>query len=108
MFDPAFSNHSYGFRPGKSAHQAIKAARQYVESGKRWVVDIDLEKFFDRVNHDILMSLVKRKVRDKQVLKLIDSYLKAGMFEGGITSPLQEGTPQGGLSEASDNPPYLK
>jgi len=96
LFDPDFSNHSYGFRPGKSAHQAIKAARQYVESGKRWVVDIDLEKFFDRVNHDILMSLVKRKVRDKQVLKLIDSYLKAGMFEGGITSPRQEGTPQGG------------
>ncbi len=96
MFDPDFSSHSYGFRPGKSAHQAIKAARQYVESGKRWVVDIDLEKFFDRVNHDILMSLVKRKVKDKQVLKLIDSYLKAGMFEGGITSPRQEGTPQGG------------
>ena len=62
LFDPEFSIHSYGFRPGKSAHQAIKAARQYVENGKRWVVDIDLEKFFDRVNHDILMSLVKRKV----------------------------------------------
>src|SRR6266571_7915355 len=83
MFDPDFSNHSYGFRPGKSAHQAIKAARQYVESGKRWVVDIDLEKFFDRVNHDILMSLVKRKVKDRQALKLIDSYLKAGMMGGG-------------------------
>lgn len=96
MFDPDFSSHSYGFRPGKSAHQAIKAARQYVESGKRWVVDIDLEKFFDRVNHDILMSLVKRKVKDKQVLKLIDSYLKAGMMEGGVVSPRQEGTPQGG------------
>jgi len=96
MFDPGFSNHSYGFRPGRSAHQAIKAARQHVEDGRRWVVDIDLEKFFDRVNHDILMSLVKRKVKDRKVLKLIDSYLKAGMFEGGITSPRQEGTPQGG------------
>ncbi len=96
IFDPDFSNHSYGFRPGKSAHQAIKAARQYVENGNRWVVDIDLEKFFDRVNHDILMSLVKRKVKDRQVLKLIDSYLKAGMMEGGAVSPRQEGTPQGG------------
>ena len=95
-FDPDFSDHSYGFRPGRSTHQAIKAARQHVEKGRRWVVDIDLEKFFDRVNHDILMSLVKRKVKDRRVLKLIDSYLKAGMFEGGITSPRQEGTPQGG------------
>ena len=96
LFDPDFSEHSYGFRPGKSAQQAVKAARQHVENGRRWVVDIDLEKFFDRVNHDILMSLVKRKVKDRQVLKLIDSYLKAGMFEGGVTSPRLEGTPQGG------------
>lgn len=96
MFDPDFSDHSYGFRPGRSAHQAIKAARQYVEEGRRWVVDIDLEKFFDRVNHDILLSLVKRKVKDRRVLKLIDSYLKAGLFEGGVTTPRQEGTPQGG------------
>jgi group II intron reverse transcriptase/maturase len=96
LFDPDFSENSYGFRPGRSAHQAIKAARQHVISGKRWVVDIDLEKFFDRVNHDTLMSLVRRKVRDRRVLKLIDSYLKVGMFEGGIISPRQEGTPQGG------------
>lgn len=95
-FDPDFSENSYGFRPGRSAHQAVKAARQYVISGKRWVVDIDLEKFFDRVNHDILMSLVRRKVKDWRVLKLIDSYLKVGMFAGGIVSPRQEGTPQGG------------
>lgn len=95
-FDPDFSGNSYGFRPGKSAHQAVKAARQHVISGKRWVVDMDLEKFFDRVNHDILMSLVKRKVKDQRVLKLIDSYLKVGIFEGGIISPRQEGTPQGG------------
>jgi RNA-directed DNA polymerase len=96
LFDPDFSEGSYGFRPGRSAHQAVKAARQYVAEGRRWVVDIDLEKFFDHVNHDILMSLVRRKVKDRRVLKLIDSYLKAGMFEGGIVSPRQEGTPQGG------------
>ncbi len=95
-FDPEFSANSYGFRPGRSAHQAVKAAQQHVRSGKRWVVDLDLEKFFDRVNHDILMSLVKRKIKDPKVLKLIDSYLKVGMFEGGINSPRQEGTPQGG------------
>ena len=96
LFDPDFSQSSYGFRPGRSAHQAIQAARQHVADGRRWVVDIDLEKFFDRVNHDILMSLVKRKVKDRQVLKLIGSYLKVGMFEGGTVSPRQEGTPQGG------------
>lgn len=96
LFDPHFSASSYGFRPGRSAHQAVHAARQFVISGKRWVVDMDLEKFFDRVNHDILMSLVKRKVKDRRVLKLIDSYLTVGMFEGGIVSARQEGTPQGG------------
>src|SRR5919108_3417595 len=95
-FDPGFSASSYGFRPGRSAHQAVQAARQHVAEGRRWVVDIDLEKFFDRVNHEILMALVKRKVKDRQVLKLIDSYLKAGMLEGGVVSPRQEGTPQGG------------
>ena len=73
LFDPVFSESSHGFRPGRSAHQAIKAARKYVESGLRWVVDIDLEKFFDRVHHDTLMSLVKRKVGDRLVLSLIDS-----------------------------------
>jgi group II intron reverse transcriptase/maturase len=96
LFDPGFSDHSYGFRPGRSAHQAIKAARQYVAEGRRWVVDLDLEKFFDRVNHDILMSLLKRKVRDPQVLSLIDRYLKAGLFEGGVVTARVEGTPQGG------------
>jgi len=96
LFDPGFSENSYGFRPGRSAHQAIKAARKHVESGLRWVVDIDLEKFFDRVHHDTLMSLVKRKVGDRLVLSILDSYLKAGILEGGVTSPRVEGTPQGG------------
>lgn len=96
LFDPDFSESSYGFRPKRSAHQAVKAALKHVESGLRWVVDIDLEKFFDRVHHDTLMSLVKRKVGDRLVLSLIDSYLKAGILEGGVTSPRVEGTPQGG------------
>jgi RNA-directed DNA polymerase len=96
LFDPGFSTSSHGFRPGRSAHQAIKAARKYVEIGLRWVVDIDLEKFFDRVHHDTLMSLVKRKVGDRLVLSLIDSYLKAGILEGGLTTTRLEGTPQGG------------
>ena len=86
LFDPDFSPNSYGFRPGKSAHQAVKAARKHVESGLRWVVDIDLEKFFDRVHHDTLMSLVKRKAGDREVLSLIDRYLKAGILEGGLTT----------------------
>lgn len=96
LFDPDFSEHSYGFRPGRSAQQAVKAARKHVESGLRWVVDLDLEKFFDRVHHDTLMSLVKRKVRDRVVLLLIDRYLKAGILEGGLTTARLEGTPQGG------------
>jgi group II intron reverse transcriptase/maturase len=96
LFDPGFSESSYGFRPKRSAHQAVKAAQKYVANGLRWVVDIDLEKFFDRVHHDTLMSLVKRKVGDRQVLSLIDSYLKAGILEGGVTSPREKGTPQGG------------
>ena len=95
-FEPEFSEHSYGFRPGRSARQAVKAARSCVAEGRRWVVDLDLEKFFDRVNHDILMSRVKRRVKDGRVLGLIDGYLKAGMFEGGITTARKEGTPQGG------------
>jgi RNA-directed DNA polymerase len=96
LFDPGFSTSSYGFRPGRSAHQAVQEARKHVESGLRWVVDIDLEKFFDRVHHDTLMSLVKRKVGDRLVLLLIDSYLKAGILEGGLTTTRLEGTPQGG------------
>lgn len=96
LFEPGFSANSYGFRPGKSAHHAVKAARSHVASGLRWVVDIDLAQFFDRVNHDILMSRVARKVKDKRVLLLIRRYLQAGLFEGGVISARTEGTPQGG------------
>ncbi|TLN21092.1 group II intron reverse transcriptase/maturase [bacterium] len=96
LFEPGFSASSYGFRPGKSAHQAVQAARNNVADGLRWVVDIDLAKFFDRVNHDILMSRVARKIKDKRVLHLIRRYLQAGLFEGGVISQRSEGTPQGG------------
>ena len=96
IFDPDFSESSYGFRPGRSAHQAVLKAREYAAEGRRWVVDMDLEKFFDRVNHDILMARVARKIGDKRVLKLIRRYLEAGMMIGGVVSPRTEGTPQGG------------
>jgi len=96
IFDPTFSEHSYGFRPGRSAHHAVLAARSHIAAGHRWVVDTDLEKFFDRVNHDVLMARVKRRVKDRRVLRLINRYLHAGMMEGGVVSPRAEGTPQGG------------
>ncbi|MDW7645146.1 MAG: group II intron reverse transcriptase/maturase, partial [Desulfuromonadales bacterium] len=96
LFDPYFSESSYGFRPGKSAHQAVQSARRHVAEGRRWVVDIDLEKFFDRVGHDVLMARVARKVKDRRVLQLIRRYLTVGALEGWIVSPRREGTPQGG------------
>jgi RNA-directed DNA polymerase len=96
QWDRTFSEHSFGFRPRRSAHQAVARAQEYIASGHDWVVDIDLEKFFDRVNHDILMGLVAKRVTDKRILKLIRGFLTAGVLEGGLVSPTEEGTPQGG------------
>ena len=96
IFEADFSASSYGFRPGKNAHQAVKAAKQYVAEGRRVVVDMDLEKFFDRVNHDLLMEKLSKKIDDRRVHRLIRRYLEAGMTTEGIVSPRTEGTPQGG------------
>jgi RNA-directed DNA polymerase len=96
QWDRTFSQHSYGFRPGRSAHQAVAAAQQHIADGYRWVVDIDLEKFFDRVNHDRLMASVAKRVQDKRLLRLIRAFLNAGVMENGLVSPTDEGTPQGG------------
>jgi RNA-directed DNA polymerase len=94
VFDPTFSNSSYGFRPKRSAHQAVKQAQKYVNEGYKFVVDIDIEKFFDRVNHDILMARISRKIQDKRVLKLIRKYLQAGVMINGCCMTNEEGTPQ--------------
>ena len=95
-WDATFSDHSYGFRPGRSAHQAVAQAQQYIAAGYRWVVDLDLEKFFDRVCHDQLMAKIAERVSDKRLLKLIRAFLRAGVMENGLVSPVDEGTPQGG------------
>jgi RNA-directed DNA polymerase len=96
IWDGTFSNHSYGFRPRRSAQQAVTRAQQYIAAGYRWVVDLDLEKFFDRVNHDKLMARIAKRISDQRMLRLILAYLKAGVMEGGLASPVDEGTPQGG------------
>ena len=96
IFDPRFSEHSYGFRPGRGAHEAVRAAQGFIAGGKDWVVDIDLKSFFDEVNHDILMYRVAQVVRDKRMLKLIGRYLRAGVYEDGKVSPTTRGVPQGG------------
>lgn len=96
MFDPTFSEHSYGFRPGRNAHQAVCAAQQYIQEGKRVVVDLDLEKFFDRVNHDVLMGRLAKRILDKRMLGLIRRYLEAGIMVNGVVMERYEGTPQGG------------
>lgn len=94
-YDPTFSDSSFGYRPGRSAHQALDRAKEHIGSGHRWVVDVDLEKFFDRVNHDVLMSRLARRIKDKRILKLIRRFLQAGIMEDGVISPRVEGTPQG-------------
>jgi RNA-directed DNA polymerase len=96
IFEPTFSAQSFGFRPGKSAHDAVRAAQSYVQAGKDWVVDMDITKFFDRVNHDILMNRIGQTIRDKRVLRLIGKYLRAGVMVQGVVQSSEEGTPQGG------------
>jgi len=95
-FEPTFSDGSFGFRPGRGAHQAVCRAQAHIRAGKRWVVDLDLEQFFDRVNHDVLMARVARRVRDRRVLRLIRRFLEAGLMQEGLVQPRREGTPQGG------------
>src|SRR5690625_1122157 len=96
LLDPTFSEHSYGFRPGRRAHDAVLAAQSYVQSGRRIVVDVDLEKFFDRINHDILIDRLRKRVTDVGILRLIRAYLNSGIMDGGVVSERYEGTPQGG------------
>jgi len=96
MFDPTFSEHSHGFRPGRRAHDAVREAQQYIQDGRRWVVDVDLEKFFDRVNHDVLMGKLHNRIGDQRVLRIIRRFLKAGIMVDGVVVERGEGTPQGG------------
>ena len=96
IYDPGFSPYSYGFRPGKSAHQALEQARAYVAEGRGWVVDLDLERFFDRVNHDVLMGRLAKRIGDQRLLRLTRRYLEAGVLLNGVVVEREEGTPQGG------------
>jgi RNA-directed DNA polymerase len=96
QFDPTFSEHSFGFRPGRSAHDAVRSAQGYIQSGRRWVADVDLAKFFDRVHHDVLMERLSRRIADGRVLGLIRRYLVAGVMADGVVVERHEGTPQGG------------
>jgi len=96
ILDPTFSQHSYGFRPGRSAHDAVLAAQSFVQSGRRVVVDVDLEKFFDRVDHDILIDRLRKKIRDPGVIRLVRAYLNADIVDGGVVLKRTRGTPQGG------------
>ena len=96
MYEPSFSEHSYGFRRNRSAHDAVEAAQRHINAGNKWVVDIDMAKFFDTVNHDRLMARMKQQISDKRVLRLVNAYLKAGVMVNGVVTGTEEGTPQGG------------
>jgi group II intron reverse transcriptase/maturase len=96
QFDPTFSQYSYGYRPGRSAHDAVRQAQEFVDQGRTWVVDVDLEQFFDRVNHDVLMGRLAKRIQDRRLLRLIRRYLEAGIMSGGVVIDRDEGTPQGG------------
>jgi group II intron reverse transcriptase/maturase len=96
MFDPTFSEHSHGFRPGRRAHDAVREAQRYIQGGRRWVVDVDLERFFDCVNHDVLMGKLQNRIADRRVLRIIRRYLEAGIMVDGVVMERHEGTPQGG------------
>ena len=96
IFDPTFSEHSHGFRPGRRAHDAVREAQQYIQDGRRWVVDVDLERFFDRVNHDVLMGKLENRIGDRRVHRIIRRYLEAGVMADGVVVERHEGTPQGG------------
>ncbi len=106
LFEPTFSESSFGFRPMHSQHQAIRQVQSYVKEGRRIAVDVDLSKFFDRVNDDFLMTQLGRKIRDKGLLKLIAKYLRAGIVEDGVLHECREGVPQGGICKALHIPPY--
>jgi RNA-directed DNA polymerase len=108
IFEKTFSDNSYGFRPGRNAKQAIVKAKEYMNEGYKWVVDIDLAKYFDTVNHDKLMALVAREIKDKRVLKIIRLFLQSGVMINGVFIETEEGCPQGGLCEALHKPPYAK
>ena len=108
MYEPLFSDSSYGFRPKRSAHQAISKALEYYEQGYRYVVDLDLAKYFDTVNHAILIGMLREQIKDERVVQLIRKYLRNGVMEHGLISPTREGTPQGGLCRAPHKPPYAE
>ena len=108
IYDPSFSNYSHGFRPNRSCHTAMKQALQNLNDGCEWVIDLDIEKYFDTVNHDKLISILREKVNDATTLHLIRAFLKAGVMEDGVKLSSDEGVPQGGLCQAWHNPPYAK
>ena len=108
IFDADFSDNSFGFRPRRSAHDALKRSGEHIAAGHTWVVNIDLEKYFDRINHDMLMARIARKIEDKQVLKLIRRYLQTGVMDNGVIHPRIEGAVQGGLCKALHKEPYAK